>query len=765
MAKCFRLCFFLAIFASVLVRSGVRPVDIWEKLMIENKDLRYFCAMGNVRDGIRSMIAAVFVIAALLLFPLVSKAQNNPYKINDELYKIYVEAYNSRTSRSGVVRSEVMYKKAVAVGDKKAQCLALTIPMLYASSCGNEEELEKKIKILQDKALQTGFVQYYYYGTRIKMNFLLKKNKVADALQYLTKVQQFAKTHNHLYGIYSGYRNVATVHFKRGEVYQALNNYKSALDFGREYLKDQDMAQNYRGIADCYYILGEYEDMYDNLKKGLSVSKSKQSRNFIVMRMPVALFMLGRINEFYDCYDEALAISMKIADSDNSEYDRLCALKCIADGNFERARIHIEQIRSDVERYRMFSVYYEKLGNLKKVIEYQHKILIKNYINVENVSTKDVVIMNERYKILEMEHEKHVEAYRNAKLSLDNTRLSLKNSELELGQTKTAEHLARLSADNYKLSYNNKWLEAKRLRDSLEAQKRSRAVSEKQMTLMVRVLAVMLVMAIAIIVLIYWSKYKSRKYKRKLQKANSVLRDTVEKLFVARDKALNADRMKTMFLQNMSHEIRTPLNAIVGFSQLLTQMGDSFSDEEKEDMMKSINDNTELLTTLIDDILDITSLESGKYAMKYEDVEVNGLCDSVLKTVAHRVVPGVELRLDMSIPNPFHVHTDDKRVKQVLINFLTNAAKNTEKGCITLACSQDFDREMLVFSVTDTGIGVPKDKMKAIFERFNKLDRYKQGTGLGLSICQTIAEKLEGKIYIDENYTGGARFYFEMKIK
>lgn len=717
----------------------------------------------NHRHGLGFLVATT-IVAALMFISTSAKAQNNPYKINDDLYNIYVKAYDGRTTKAGVDLSEKMYSKAVAVGDKKAQCLALVVPMLYAYNKKDDASFEKALKALQDKSLQTGYVQYFYYGMTIKVNLLMESNRLAEVLQYVTKMTDFAKKKGHAYGVYAGYRSVAMVHYRRGEVLQAIKNYREAIDFGKQYVKDQNLAENYRGLAKCYYVLGDYESMYDSLVKGLAIAKSKSSKDFLYMYMPIALYNLGKMKEFYACYDKALETSKKLIVGGKDMYEWLCAMKCLADGNLEAAKMHADNLESYVEKNRIYTLYYEKKGDIKGILNCQRNILMTRYRDVEDIANKDVAVMGERYKLLEMEHEKNMEAYRNTQLSLANTKLTLANSELELGRSKTAEHLARLNADNYKLSFDNKTLEANRLKDSLESQRIRQRAHESEMKRHNLLLTSLLLMATIIIVFSLWNKHKSRKYKRKLQHSNSQLRDTVEKLFVARDEAQRADRMKTMFLQNMSHEIRTPLNAIVGFSQVLTQMGDSFSDEEKAEMTKSINENTELLTTLIDDILDITSLESGKYSFKFDDVEVHDLCEGAVKTVAHRVAPGVELKTDVRLPNPYKIVTDGMRVKQVLINFLTNAAKNTTEGSITLACRDDGERGMLVFCVTDTGIGVPKDKMKAIFERFNKLDRYKQGTGLGLSICQTIAEKLGGRIYIDENYTGGARFYFEMKI-
>ena len=221
--------------------------------------------------------------------------------------------------------------------------------------------------------------------------------------------------------------------------------------------------------------------------------------------------------------------------------------------------------------------------------------------------------------------------------------------------------------------------------------------------------------------------------------------------------------MKTLFIQNMSHEIRTPLNAIVGFSQFITDSDNGLSTSEKVEMARYIADNSELLVTLVNDIIDISALQSGKFSMKMEKVNVNRLCREALETVRHRLQPNVSLNYETNVEDAFHIVTDRHRVWQVLINMLTNAEKNTSSGSIALACSVASLRE-LRFTVTDTGVGVPKERHKEIFMRYEKLDANKQGTGLGLDICRNIAHCLGGEIDIDSDYTGGARFWFTIPL-
>ena len=223
--------------------------------------------------------------------------------------------------------------------------------------------------------------------------------------------------------------------------------------------------------------------------------------------------------------------------------------------------------------------------------------------------------------------------------------------------------------------------------------------------------------------------------------------------------------MKTMFIQNMSHEIRTPLNAIVGFSQLMLSPDIELDDDERQEFARTIRHNSELLTTLVGDIISLSELESGRYEIQLSDTNVNGLCLLALKTVEHKRRRDVDLRFETNVDNSFVIKTDTRRVEQVLINYLTNAIKYTQKGSITLGCDYDRDKKTVTFSVTDTGQGIPLEKQKEIFERFSKLDNFHQGTGLGLNICNLIAEKLGGTVGVDSTYTGGARFLFTLNVE
>ena len=225
-----------------------------------------------------------------------------------------------------------------------------------------------------------------------------------------------------------------------------------------------------------------------------------------------------------------------------------------------------------------------------------------------------------------------------------------------------------------------------------------------------------------------------------------------EELIEAKRRAEDADRMKSVFLANMSHEIRTPLNAIVGFSEI---MAVTENEEEKHEYLEIIQKNSNLLLQLINDILDLSRIESGKSEMHFQQVEIAGLVDEVEKV--HQLK--MKLNVDLKVVRPqgeFWTSTDRNRVMQVLFNFLSNAIKNTETGSITLGLKQEGD--WLKLFVSDTGCGIPEEKLPQIFTRFEKLNDFVQGTGLGLSICKSIVERLGGRIEVSSEQGKGSTF-------
>ena len=232
------------------------------------------------------------------------------------------------------------------------------------------------------------------------------------------------------------------------------------------------------------------------------------------------------------------------------------------------------------------------------------------------------------------------------------------------------------------------------------------------------------------------------------------LKETEAELIQARDKAEMMDRLKSAFLANMSHEIRTPLNAIVGFSDLLVETEEL---SERQEYIKIVRENNDLLLQLISDILDLSKIEAGTFEFTSGDVDVNLLCEDIVRSMGMKAKEEVELVLDNHLP-VCHVISDRNRIHQVISNFVNNAMKFTSEGSIHVGYKlKDGELE---FYVEDTGIGIEKEQLPHIFERFVKLNSFVHGTGLGLSICQSIVEQLGGRIGVDSEKGKGSRFWF-----
>ena len=233
------------------------------------------------------------------------------------------------------------------------------------------------------------------------------------------------------------------------------------------------------------------------------------------------------------------------------------------------------------------------------------------------------------------------------------------------------------------------------------------------------------------------------------------LKETERKLIAARDKAEELDRLKSAFLANMSHEIRTPLNAIVGFSSLLTETEDM---KDRKQYMAIVQENTELLLQLISDILDLSKMESGAFEFVKSDTDVNLLCSEIIRSLRMKVPAGVELVFEECLPG-CHVWADKNRLNQVISNFINNALKFTFSGSITLGYYRQTDG-YLRFYVRDTGMGIPRNKIKTVFDRFVKLNSFVHGTGLGLSICKSLVEQMGGTIGVESEEGEGSCFWF-----
>ena len=721
------------------------------------------------RASINLLKRVLLSVLASVGAPIGVCAQNNPQLITDRFYPLYVRAYNLRKSPACLPIADSLRTAAIAAGDKHGEVYALSIPFLYEFyHHNNVDGLERAMKPFQAKAREYGYKTLYYYANSIKVAYLTREHRYLEAFLYLQQESEEAERQGDIEGVISQYRMLGVIQHFRGELAQAVNNYLEAVEHYKRYGRPRYISREYLSIADCFRMMCDYEHMLEATADAMPHCVTLADRSNVYIYRAYANFMLGRDREFEACCDSIGKYRTRVR-LDNSFVimnNALRACKAIHDGRDTLAMRLADDIAkvSPEESYRIRIAYYTRKGDYERCIDYMQKIFDARNAQEEHTLGDDRQSVDRVFRDQRIEAERQRIINRNTHLQLSNVQMSLRNSSLELWRQRDDVSLAQAAASRNQLSYNNQQLVARQLRDSIAAQRLHQLAKDRAGRMEQFVYQATLIVAILTMLLTIVYSLRKRLLAKRLRLANDRLNEGIAQLNVAKDKAQESDRMKTLFIQNMSHEIRTPLNAIVGFSRLITSPDSGLPAQEKQEMARYIADNSELLTTLVNDIIDISAMRSGHFSMELKPVAVNAMCRETIETVRHRLQPGVALRYEAGVGDGFTIATDSHRVRQVLINMLTNAEKNTSEGSITLSCSADAASGMVVFAVADTGVGVPPEKHEAIFTRFNKLDDRKQGFGLGLDICRNIAHCLGGEIDIDHKYTGGARFWFTIPI-
>lgn len=257
------------------------------------------------------------------------------------------------------------------------------------------------------------------------------------------------------------------------------------------------------------------------------------------------------------------------------------------------------------------------------------------------------------------------------------------------------------------------------------------------------------------VLILYYQRV--RRLKNELFTEKNALVESEKQLRLMTEQAEAANLMKTAFISNISHEIRTPLNVIVGFSELL--LDDNYDEDAKKSFAQTISANTERLLKQVNDVLDLSRLESGKIQFSIKPVDMIACCRESFDNIKDLVSPNIQLTFSSDLTS-YTVHTDRYRIQQLLSNLLSNSIKFTQEGEINLSVKIDESQCQVRLIVTDTGCGIKPEQREKIFDYFEKIDEFAEGTGLGLPICKIIAQRLSGSLFVDPDYTGGARFVF-----
>ncbi len=717
--------------------------------------------------GFRKIITIILVLLLTSGMANCICAQTNDSIAKKKMRELFVRAYNDRRNASCLPLADSLYQMAIAAHNRQAEIDALNVRFLYEFyQPNNIANVEKQMKPLLAKAEEYGMTNIYYQTITNKALYHLREHRYLDAIAFIDKEMEHARKQNSVAGIRSCYRTMGLIFQYRDQMAQAVYYYKKGIDYGTKHDPDHNPLFDYLSLADCYRNMGDYKSMMNTLNEAEPfITNSLMKRNFLAFRA-YAKAMTGDIDGFLADDQTMVNIRGSIQNIPTQLWEALKAYKAIAEHRDKDAEQVIANLKelSSREYFRVQAFYQQQRGNYKASSEWTKQELDFHYDYNKNIFERDKENREAIFTDLNIQQERRRIKNANTQLQLINTQQALHNSELELERSHDATHLAKAEAHRDSLSAERQMLNLVQLKDSITTNNLDKMLQDRHMRLKNYLLNGALLLVLMILALLTVHYLRRRILVKRIKKTNCRMEETIKSLDLAQQKSHESEMMKTRFIQNMSHEIRTPLNAIVGFADVLTVMEDELTDEEKADITMKICDNSNMLTTLVNDILDLTSLESGQFDMRMKVVNVNTLCRDAIETIKGKQPLNVALRFTTNIDDSFTTTTDPYRVKQVLLNLLSNAQKNTEQGYILLDCTVDAAQRWLTLSVTDTGVGVPKEKMSIIFERYNKLDLNKQGSGLGLDICRIIAKRLGGEIDIDRQYHQGARFWFKIPI-
>lgn len=612
------------------------------------------------------------------------------------------------------------------------------------------------LKQLVDLSMEMDSFDLVYAGMTSLCRYYYNESREDSLLYWKNQIDSLARVRSESPTAFYSAGNLLCRYYLGAQNYElAINEAINLINEAHAWKQNDGMIRANQSLGYVYHIIGRYEDAARAYGEGYSFLKkfkaSTDSELQYLSEMILPYLHHGLLNDA----DTLLARYHELVHEKEKEY-----------------KVQGLQYPVVWHHWLVYSYYTElalKRGEMSKAGHYLSKA--RRYAD----ESTDEVMKYEYYRVSALYYYKS-KKYEQALLAIDNALAVEVQSEIlkikidilrAAGRINEAmvlyEDLFALNAKINDDAFERQIRQLRSLNDLSDREKQmyelkhqSEQLAMRQQLLIVAMLVSLVLIVLLSIVVRYY--IRARKLKNALLKEKDSLVESEQLLRIAKDKAEEANLLKTAFISNISHEVRTPLNAIVGFSQLLAD--NSYQEDEKRAFTETIQMNSELLMNLVNDVLDLSRLESGKIQLNVKPYDLVKCCREVLSSIDHYVVPGVKVTLTASPVEGYHLNTDDYRIKQLLGGLLRNAAKFTKQGEINLAFRVEEEMHQVRFMVTDTGCGIPIEMQYKIFDSFEKLDEFVQGTGLGLPICQKVAELLEGNLYLDSDYTGGARFVF-----
>lgn len=657
----------------------------------------------------KTILACVFL--QLVLGTVFAQTVDSTHIKNMHAY--YKKHFSDPTDPIVLTASDTLLDMAIRCNDTVMSKIALGAKLdyyYYGQGENRTDSVIAGVNRLKRFARSVGNAELYYWAWAARLvNYYIIQGEYNIALLEAEKMLQEAKKEGKQ-------ESIAECYYALANVYAAKGLMKKSQEF---MLKEIDIFENtdvvryniscqYSDAAKIYIDLGEEEKAPELLKKALKAVKSP----------------------YHEVTANLVYVSLYLAQGDTVAA-RQALEKCrqmYADEPSLKRHIHYLY---DVE------IDYDwKVGNFQKALnvldERETELKRKNNLAtlMQMRKTKADILWDMNRK------EEAAGLYRD--FLLEQKKEKERNEEVATGEFATMLNLQQLTAEKGRLE----------------------KISQEKQLQNTRIILFSVIGILCVVVVFLWQQRKLNakleKSRDKLDEKNRILIEAKEELRKAKEVAEQSNWLKTMFIQNMSHEIRTPLNSIVGFSGVLVDMLD-----DKEDIgqyVALIESNSKLLLKLVGDILDISILDS-EVEIKHNAVDVNACCQASIDAAGTLFSPDTKLIFKPAC-DELIINSNYNYIVQVLDNLLSNASKFTHEGSVTLAYEVKKETNQLIFTVTDTGIGIPIDEQEHVFERFVKLDNFSQGAGLGLSICRIVAERLGGFLIIDREYTQGTRFIF-----
>ena len=655
------------------------------------------------------------ILACVLLHLVVGTI--SPQKIDSidikSMRAYYKRYFNDPTDPIVLTASDTLFDMAIRCNDTVMAKIALGAKVdyyYYGQGENRTDSIIAGVNRLKQYARSVGNAELYYWAWAARLvNYYIIQGEYNIALLEAEKMLQEAKGEKKQGSIAECYYALANVYTAKGLVKKSQEFMLKEIDiFENANVFRYNISCQYSDAAKIYIDLGEAEKAPELLKKALKTSRST----------------------YHEVTAKLVYVSLYLAQGDTAAARKAleeCRQMYMGEPSMKRHIHYLYDVEID---------YNWRVGNYNKALSVLDER--ETELRKKNNLTTLMALRKTKADILWDMNRKEEAAGLYRDFLLEQKKEKERNEEITTSEFATMLNLQQLNAEKVRLE----------------------KISQKKQLQNTRTILFSVLGLLCIVVIFLWQQRKLNaklhRAKNKLDEQNRTLIKAEEELRKAKEVAEQSNWLKTMFIQNMSHEIRTPLNSIVGFSGVLVDMLD-----EKEDIgqyVALIESNSKLLLKLVGDILDISILDS-EVEIKHNAVDVNACCQASIDAAGASFDPGVRLIFEPAC-DELIINSPYNYIVQVLDNLLGNASKFTHEGSVTLAYEVKKEENQLIFTVTDTGIGIPVEEQERVFERFVKLDNFSQGAGLGLSICRIVAERLGGYLRIDKGYTQGTRIIF-----